>query len=442
NLRTAHADSIKAFASGLIQTAESFDTITSTDSNASIDTNPTTDDTKTNQINSSALNADTNLTISGIRTATSLLNATNTLSAPAETASLYNMHTNNNTLSDTISSNADINAITTSSKKNNTFIDSSNNVNSVENYFHMNSTSSNNTVVTSTANESNNNLLLQIDSTISNTEQTDIRALKKQPETIQVKSTIEKKKSDLFLSRCSIDGYATPALGYMFLSPNSSQEEINEITKERNKNARAGFGFTTGLRMNYALTQKIEIGIGFQYSSLSQQSPFNRQYTDSVDTYQGYTRIDSTYDSTRHHMVYSNHFVVTDTTTIGVLASHIKTYTSKFQNFSIPIHIAYGYSISDKLSLLARTSILINYQTYSVTYLNTLDSSIVGYHSEKKISLSGSFSIGGYYQFSKNCSVFLEPIVTYYFSNLFDKQVPFKQKELMLGLQTGVRFSF
>jgi hypothetical protein len=448
NLRTpAHADSIKAFASGLIQTVESFDNIAYTDSNTHIQTSPTADNTKTNSTNPSVSNSDTNLNISSIRTATSLLNATNTLSTPVEIASLYNMHTNNNNVSGvaspnhTASSNTDPNAVTTASNKNNTFIDSVNTLNSIENYFHTNSTSSDNTILTPTTNESNNNLFLQIDSTI-NTAPAEISSITKQPETLKVKSDVEKKKSDLFLSRCSFDGYATPALGYMFLFPNNNQEGINEITKERNKNARTGFGFTTGLRMNYALTQKIEIGIGFQYSSSSQQSPFNKQYTDSVDTYQGYTKIDSTYDTTSHHIVYSHHFVVTDTTTIGVPASHIKTYTSKFQNFSIPIHIAYGYSISDKFSLLARTSILINYQTYSVTYLNTIDSSIIGYRSGKKISLSGSFSIGGYYQFSKKCSVFLEPIVTYSFSNLFDKQVPFKQKQLMLGLQTGIRFSF
>lgn len=258
-------------------------------------------------------------------------------------------------------------------------------------------------------------------------------------ETVDATTTEETKKKSIFLSRCSIDGFAAPAFGYFHLSPGNPEDSINNF-KERNKNSNAGLGFTTGLRMNYALTQKAEVGIGVQYSSLSQQSPFTGRHLDSsYYIYHSYTRVDSTYDSITHTTTYTTH-LITDTTYANAFST--TQYVDKFQNISIPIHIAYGYSISDRFSLLARTSLLFNYQTYSVTHLNALDGTIVGYHSTKNISLGGSFSIGGYYQFSRACSVFAEPVVTYYFSNLFDNHAPFKQTQFLFGLQTGLRLSF
>jgi hypothetical protein len=252
----------------------------------------------------------------------------------------------------------------------------------------------------------------------------------------------EKKKSD-FLSRCTIDGYVTPSLAYMHLSPNTSTPEQNNFTNERNKNAKPGSGITTGLRMNYRLTKKVEIGIGIQYSSIQQSSSFQNSQLDHINTsYQGYNRIDTLYDSIGHVKSYSSRFIITDSTKTSIYSTRIVTHTDKFQNISIPIHIAYGYSISEKFSLIARTSLLINLQTYSVTYIKESDSTIVSQHSAKNISLGGSFSIGAYYLLSRKCTAFIEPIVTYSFSNVFDKQVPFKQTQYQLGLQTGIRISF
>jgi hypothetical protein len=284
-------------------------------------------------------------------------------------------------------------------------------------------------------------LQLQIDSTIiaKKIDSTSLAHATISTDEIKIK---EKKKSD-FLSRCTIDGYVTPSLAYMHLSPNTSTPEQNNFTNERNKNAKPGSGITTGLRMNYRLTKKVEIGIGIQYSSTQQQSSFQKnQFDHTTTSYQGYNRIDTIYDSIGHIKSYSNRFIITDSTKKNIYSTSIVKHTDKFQNISIPIHVAYGYSISEKFSLIARTSLLINLQTYSVTYIKESDSTIVSHNSAKNISLGGSFSVGGYYLLSKKCTAFIEPIVTYYFSNVFDKQVPFKQTQYQLGLQTGIRISF
>jgi len=254
---------------------------------------------------------------------------------------------------------------------------------------------------------------------------------------------IEDKKKYNFLSRCSIDGYGTPSLTYMHLSPNTGTEQQNSFINERNKNAKPGFGITTGLRINYRLTKKVEIGIGIQYSILQQQSSFQNSQFDHISTsYKGYNRIDTIYDSIRNIKSYSKKFIITDSTKKAIYSTGLVKHTDKFQNINIPIHVAYGYSISEKFSLIARTSLLINIQTYSVTYIKESDSTIVSQHSAKNISLGGSFSVGGYYLLSRKCTAFIEPIITYYFSNVFDKQVPFKQTQYQLGLQTGIRISF
>jgi len=442
---TRPIDSIKIDASAFFKEFNSLNNMNNAHSNIVGDHTVSKDNTISNNISSTASNQTTYVNASSISNALLSLDSSHTITKASETILLYNKVTYENesnvlyTKKTTLTSNTNSTYETTSLVS----VNSINNRNNIENSFYTNLKSNNDTnSFTSTKNESANALVLKVDSTMID-KHIDTSSVQKSPEKIEVKSSLaEKNKKTLFLSRCSFDGYATPALAYMYLSSNSNQEDIDTFTKERNKNTNAGFGITTGLRMNYALTQKIEIGIGFQYSSSSQQSFFTQQHLDSSYTYQGYTQTDSTYDTTSHHVIYTSHFVVTDSTVFHTLSSSIKTHTDKFQNFSIPIHIAYGYSISNKVSLLARTSLLINYQTYSVTYLNEADGSIIGYHSNKNISLGGSISIGCYYQFSRKCSVFVEPIVTYYFSNVFDKQVPFKQKQLMLGLQTGIRLSF
>lgn len=438
----AHANSTKQSTSAFMQESDSFNKIDSSNSNTISDKNTSTKNTQTNNITTaSAYTQDVQNTPIGSTTAIS--NSISNLANPAEIATIYNQDTHNyeTTESESVSANKRVvsNTNTSQTSSTNTSLDSANSNTLLENYFHTNSTIGNDT--TFAANNSTEKLLLKTDST---TEHPDSISPEKQPKTIEVKSSEEEKnKKSLFLSRCSFDGYATPALGYIHLSPNSNQEGISESAKERNQNARTGFGITTGIRANYALTQKIEIGIGFQYSSLSQQSSFiQRQVDSSYITYQGHNQIDSTYDPIRDTTIFTSHFVVTDSATINLTSSNVKSYTDTYQNFSIPIHIAYGYSITNKLSLLARTSLLINYQTSSTTYFNGSDSTIIGYHSNKNLSLGGSFSIGCYYQFAKRYSIFAEPIVTYYFSNVFDKQVPFKQTQLMLGLQTGIRLSF
>jgi hypothetical protein len=440
---TYYADSIKQYTSLLIQGFDSPSNM-SKDSNTSVHKNEFTDD-KTYNASTQEINKNTHSNTTQISAAIISLNSNRAFFIPSDTLS-HNNDLRNSEVNEAASVNhsptSGISANASHTSFNKKIIDSINNRNSLENYFYTNPDSIRNTTFMLATSEPIKELFVKIDSTLFN-EHTDTNSVQEQIKTIEVKLNEEKNKKSLFLSRCSFDGYATPALGYIHLSTNGNQESVNGIIKERNKNAATGFGMTTGLRMNYSLTQKIEIGIGFQYSNLNQQSSFPQQKVDSIyNTYQGYTQVDSTYDSTSHHMIYTNHFVVTGTTTNTAISTRIITHTDKFQNISIPIHIAYGYSISNKLSLLTRTSLLINYQTYSVTYLNGIDSTIIGYHSGKNISLGGSFSIGCYYQFSKRYSVFAEPIVSYYFSNVFDKRVLFKQKQLTLGLQTGIRLSF
>ena len=271
--------------------------------------------------------------------------------------------------------------------------------------------------------------------------------IQKNPEAITSVSQEQKKHASVFLSKCSFDGYITPAFGYIYTAANTSilnsEDSLNKFIQHRNQNTKTGSGITAGLRMNYALSKKIEVGVGFQYSSLSQSSYLTQKnLIASHYTYQGYTMTDSIYDSIQRVYIHRQYFVKTDSSAINSYNTQTKKYIDKYQNFSLPIYIAYGYSITDRLSLLARTSLLINYQLHSVTYLNETEDKIIGHHSRKNISLGGSFSIGGYYAFSRSCSVFAEPVVTYYFSNLFDKQAPIKQTLLMFGLQTGIRLSF
>jgi hypothetical protein len=436
NIHT-QADSIELYTTELLKDSDSFNKTKT--SNTSIHENPS-NDTRINPSPDISGSSETiNIKTAEILNATISLNANNTLSIPSEAKALYNQHIRGNEVKNQHSFDPYINQFPASS--NSIFIDSADNTHTVLNDAPE---IKNQTINTSSAfppNLSTSDLLFKIDSTLT-TEHTDT-SIKNPSEIVDIKSNEEeKKKKPLFLSRCSFDGYVTPALGYLYLSPNSTREGITENIKERNQNAKTGFGITTGLRMNYSLTQKVEVGVGLQYSSLSQKSSLNVPLTDIITIYQGYNEVDSTYDSTSQRMIYSNRFVITDTTQTTVLKNTIKTYTDKFQNVSIPIHIAYGYSISNKLSLITRASFLINYQTYSVTYLNGIDSSIVGHHSAKNLSLGGSFSVGFYYLFSKKCSVFAESIVSYYFSNVFDKQAAFKQKQLMPGLQTGIRLSF
>ncbi|MGN6646084.1 MAG: hypothetical protein ACTHJT_06105 [Cytophaga sp.] len=298
-------------------------------------------------------------------------------------------------------------------------------------------------IIASAANTINN----KIDSVNTNKKIIDSNSTQQNPEAITTISEEQKRHTSAFLSKCSFDGFITPAFGYIYTAANtstvSSEDSLNKFIQNRNQNTRTGSGITAGLRMNYALSKKIELGIGLQYSSMSQASYLSQKTLDSsYYTFQGYTKTDSIYDSIQGTYIHRQYFVKTDSSAINSFTTQTKKFIDQYQNFSIPIYIAYGYSVTDRLSLLARTSLLINYQLYSVTYLNETEDKIIGYHSRKNISLGGSFSIGGYYAFSRSCSVFAEPVVTYYFSNLFDKQAPIKQTLLMLGLQTGIRISF
>jgi len=335
----------------------------------------------------------------------------------------------------------------TNSQENNllglTTTQSANNKNTIEDSSNASSAKTDEITTTALHTDSsmNNNVIAKLDS-INEDETIDSSLIKKDPKTVDV-STEEKKRKSAFLSKCSFDGYITPALAFIHTSSNDSNENINTFTTNRNQNTKPGSGITAGLRMNYALTRKIEIGLGFQYSSLSQQSTLTQTKLDSTYTsYKGYTRIDSFYDQQKQQYIYTSHYITTDTLTNNIYSTHTQKYIDKYQSFSIPIHIAYGYSITDRLSLIARTSLIFNYQTYSVTHLNETAESVLAYHSHKNISLGGSFSIGGYYAFSRSYSVFAEPIINYYFSNVFDKQASFKQTQFMLGLQIGVRMSF
>ena len=443
----AHADSINIYTSAVMQKNNSTNNIDNQNSNLTAEPKISIENTKADNTDASTSNQPIHSNTSHIISTLLSLDSIHTSTNPSEIAALNNQLTDVheadifNAITQTAIPNSNVDKAYSSTHVK--VIDRTNNGSSLEDSFNLNSQSiDTSNYFSSTKKVSTIDLALKIDSLIMNVH-IDTNSVQKPTETVEVKSSDDaKKKPSLFLSRCSFDGYATPALGYIYLSSNSNQESIHESTRERNKNADAGFGFTSGMRMNYALTQKIEIGIGFQYSSLSQQTSFKQQQVDSsYATYQGYNIIDTTYD-TINQPIYTSRFVVTDTTKIDFTSTNSKTYTDKFQNFSIPIHIAYGYSISNKLSLLARTSLLINFQTHSVTYFNGTDNTIIGYSSNKNISLGGSFSVGCYYQFSRNYSVFAEPIISYYFSNVFDKQAPFKQRQLMLGLQTGIRLSF
>jgi hypothetical protein len=254
--------------------------------------------------------------------------------------------------------------------------------------------------------------------------------------------TVEDQKPS-FLSYCSIDAYVSPALGYMNLQPQGSQETINSFIKDRNRNTSAGTSVSAGIRMNYALSRKIEIGIGIQYSATRQSGSLTTQNLDSIFyKYQGYTSLDSVYDPQTQQVVFKQVFVKTDSTLTSAYSNKAKRYTDKYQNFSIPVYIAYGYSVTDRFSIIARSSLLINYSIYSITYLNESEEQVLSYHSQKKMSLGGSVSIGAYYAFSRKYSVFAEPVFTYYFSNMFEKQAPFKQHLMTIGLQTGIRLNF
>ncbi|WP_020526093.1 hypothetical protein [Cytophaga aurantiaca] len=441
NLRTSvYADSIKQFTSTLIQDDNLLNTKNSL-SNTSITNAASAKSTESGNNNTS--DKAPNLNASQIRNAIVSLNAINSISTASDASSLLsntNLATQANTASTIEQSLVSSKVKNSASAKES--VDSANNTTGLTNASNTNSDLNDANAFAQSKNTVTNTTIAKMDSTIL-AKEIDSLTAENLAKTTNATTTEESKKKSLFLSRCSFDGYATPVLGYMHLSPNTSETSLNNAIKERNKNAGTGFGITTGLRMNYALTQKIEVGIGLQYSSLSQPSTITQNHIDSsYMSYQGNYVRDSTYDSTSHKYIFTTHYVKTDSTVINNISTQVVKHTDKFQNISIPIHVAYGYSISDKFSLLARTSLLINYQTSSVTYLNALDSSIVGHHSDKHISLGGSFSVGGYYKFSRSCSVFAEPIVYYYFSNVFDKQVPFKQTQFMLGLQTGIRFSF
>jgi hypothetical protein len=91
--------------------------------------------------------------------------------------------------------------------------------------------------------------------------------------------------------------------------------------------------------------------------------------------------------------------------------------------------------------LVARTSILLNVEMYSITY-TTSNNEPIGYHSEKAISIGGSLSVGGYYTLNNSITLFTEPILTYYFKDLFGNEAPIKQSLMSIGLQTGVRIHF
>ncbi len=252
------------------------------------------------------------------------------------------------------------------------------------------------------------------------------------------------KKNSTFLSRCSIDGYITPSLAYMHLNSNNATDPTSSFITDRNRSATSGRSVIAGLRINYALSEKLEIGFGLQYSGMKQNTSLtNRTLDSSYYTYQGYTHTDSTFtsDSTgTQNVTYTSNYVKTDSTLVNGYSTHVKKYIDKYQSISLPIYIAYRFEISNRFAIITRASLLVNYMTYSVTYLNESADHILGYHSEKKISLGGSFSVGAYYALSEKYTVFAEPVANYYFPNAFGKKAPFKQHMLTVGLQVGVRF--
>ena len=291
---------------------------------------------------------------------------------------------------------------------------------------------------TDSSNTSNKNLISnnekQIDSISEPVIHTDTTA------TIIEDALAEKiKPQPTLLSKITIDGYVSPAIAFIQTTEtNNKDSSIYTISQ----NKKTGFGLTLGLRANYILSPKFEIGAGLQYSSTNQPVDYTFQSIDSTYTsYQGYNQIDSTYDSTSQAYTYTNTYILTDSTTNTFYSNQSTSATNKYQNISIPIYVAYSYRISDRLRLVARSSILFNLATYSITYTAS-NNELIGYHSEKKISIGGSLSVGGYYTLNNSVTLFAEPIFTYYFKDIFKNEAPFKQSLMSIGLQTGLRINF
>jgi hypothetical protein len=291
---------------------------------------------------------------------------------------------------------------------------------------------------TNNSNTSNQNKISNIEKQIDSIAEPQIKVDTTALKDIET-STEKTKPKPTLLSKITIDGYVSPAIGFIQTKETSTTDSSIYHVSQNKKN---GFGLTLGLRANYIVSPKFETGIGLQYSSTNQHIDYTFQSIDSsYISYQGYNQIDSTYDSTAQAYTYTNSYIITGSTTNTIYTNQTTSVINKYQNISIPIYLAYNYRISNRFRLVARTSILLNVEMYSITY-TTSNNEPIGYHSEKAISIGGSLSVGGYYTLNNSITLFTEPILTYYFKDLFGNEAPIKQSLMSIGLQTGVRIHF
>jgi hypothetical protein len=264
--------------------------------------------------------------------------------------------------------------------------------------------------------------------------------------------TLEKKKetkNNTFLSKLSFDLLASPGITGTYVSPNFTDSISQQRVQYKKNNSTSKATLSGGLRINYSVSERLNISVGIFYTNYSQTYKLDsRSKTSSAyvpDSSVAGTKQDSIGTDTSGHPIYGpphlvyNYFKTLKSSTTEYPG---KTVTDHYTFISIPLTASYAI-INKRIGIVCIGGVTTNLLMKGVShYINESFTDLVSNTKFTSINLGITGGIGFSYKITKHLSFILEPRVNYFLSNMENSNSFIKQKPHSINVNTGLRFKF
>lgn len=199
----------------------------------------------------------------------------------------------------------------------------------------------------------------------------------------------------------------SPNYSYRTLSYDDDNQSISSIIDLRTEDEYPSFGFNTGLAVQYLLSNKLELELGFQFSRQAHIIK-NIAYKDAIDEPVGVADFN-----------YRYHYLE-----MPIRLNYLLTYNKFFS------YLSGGFSVNQFLN--DKSKLEISYYDWS-SETKDVNSGIVDF---TKTGLSVLAGVGVGYHVNEKLNVRAEPLFRYSLTPLAD--TPIKQYNYSIGCQIGL----
>jgi len=204
--------------------------------------------------------------------------------------------------------------------------------------------------------------------------------------------------------------------------------------------------YSAELSFIYQMNKYIfQTGIGYTYYENDYNYRVN--YNDFLGTFNELVSIDFTYDSINGTPVPNYTWKTTDvfdTTDLSISS----TVTNYYSTLELPLLIGYELLKKNRFSLFVKGGPTVSFLVYknepgAAYYSPDRKVTSIDYTNPSRTKVNWQFqgSIGLGYQFSRKFSVAVEPMIKYYFNQVYGRNSSSDTNPYLLGIRTGIIYS-